>query len=353
MKVWEQPTSHQLSQPVRIFLCHCSGDKPAVRKLYGRLKADGFLPWLDEKDLIPGTKWREVIPKVVRESDVVLVCLSETSITKNGYVQKEIKFALDEADEKPDETIFIIPVRLAEVGVPERLSQWQWVNLFQSDGNESEDGYDNLARALRIRGNQIALSNDKQVESDANAMALILRQLNPNSDIARPSQGELEQSFKKISPAMREQIFDRAYNVRHDNWKSNKHNMELSIPVFRALIASDSYQVSHRNYGQLGFALHDQPVPDWKEAETQLSKAIAIRDSQGEKGWLWYEFIRASCRINMDPEFCAHRPSMPEGRLLILRDLQTVGQSDPQVTQDAMEDKSVTTWMAINGVTLQ
>ena len=37
---------------LRVFLCHSSADKAAVRSLYGRLKADGFLPWLDEEDLI-------------------------------------------------------------------------------------------------------------------------------------------------------------------------------------------------------------------------------------------------------------------------------------------------------------
>jgi hypothetical protein len=42
---------------MRIFLCHSSGDKIAVRKLYHRLRADGFNPWLDEEDLIPGQDW--------------------------------------------------------------------------------------------------------------------------------------------------------------------------------------------------------------------------------------------------------------------------------------------------------
>ncbi len=43
--------------PIRAFLCHSSGDKVAVRDLYLRLKADGFLPWLDEENLIAGQDW--------------------------------------------------------------------------------------------------------------------------------------------------------------------------------------------------------------------------------------------------------------------------------------------------------
>jgi hypothetical protein len=38
----------------KIFLCHANEDKPKVREVYRRLKAEGFEPWLDEEDLLPG-----------------------------------------------------------------------------------------------------------------------------------------------------------------------------------------------------------------------------------------------------------------------------------------------------------
>jgi hypothetical protein len=59
-----------------------------------RLVEDGIDPWLDEKKLLPGQEWEPEIRKAVRTSDVVLVCLSSSSITKSGFVQKEIRFAL-------------------------------------------------------------------------------------------------------------------------------------------------------------------------------------------------------------------------------------------------------------------
>ena len=39
---------------LKVFLCHASGDKPAVRELCHRLRAAGFDPWLDEEKLLPG-----------------------------------------------------------------------------------------------------------------------------------------------------------------------------------------------------------------------------------------------------------------------------------------------------------
>jgi hypothetical protein len=120
-----------ISSPLKVFLCHCVKDKPRVRELGCQLRALGVTTWLDEDDLLPGQERREEIPKAVAEADVVIVCLSDHSITKQGFVQKEIRFALDIADEHPPGRIFIIPVRLVDCDVPDRLKKWQWVNLFE------------------------------------------------------------------------------------------------------------------------------------------------------------------------------------------------------------------------------
>jgi hypothetical protein len=127
---------------LKVFLCHASQDKEAVRRLYARLHESGYAPWLDEEDILPGQDWDHEIRKAVKAADVVAVCLSQHSALKSGYVQREIQFALDIAEEQPEGKIFLIPVKLEECSVPERLRRWQWVNLF------SPDGYDRLCRGL-------------------------------------------------------------------------------------------------------------------------------------------------------------------------------------------------------------
>lgn len=131
--------------PLRIFLCHASEDKPALRTLYGRLKGDGYRPWLDEEEILGGQDWNLEIRKAVKAAQVVLVCLSKSSVSKEGYLQRELRFALEAAEEKPEGAIFLIPVRLEECLIPERLKPLQWVDLFQ------EGGYDKLRRALEKR----------------------------------------------------------------------------------------------------------------------------------------------------------------------------------------------------------
>jgi hypothetical protein len=79
-----------IKRPLRVFLCHASADKPAVRALYKRFTSEGIDAWLDEEKLMPGAYWRDKIPKAIQETDVVIVCLSKNSVTKEGEVDKTL-----------------------------------------------------------------------------------------------------------------------------------------------------------------------------------------------------------------------------------------------------------------------
>jgi TIR domain/Effector-associated domain 1 len=118
----------------RIFLCHALEDKPAARDLYDKLRADGLNPWIDDRDIPPGTDWNAEIRRVIRHSDYFLALISTESVNKRGYAQREIVRALSTAEEMPEGKAFIIPVRLDDCQVPDRLATWQYVNLFEPDG---------------------------------------------------------------------------------------------------------------------------------------------------------------------------------------------------------------------------
>ena len=145
--VAEQPQARYL----RTFLCHASPDKPTVRKLYAKLKEDGFEPWLDEESILAGQDWELEITKALRACDVIIVCSSQQSVSKTGYVQKEIRFALDRALEQPEGAIFLIPLKLQPCDLPERLSRYQWVKYYE------EDGHQRLTRALRARAASLGI----------------------------------------------------------------------------------------------------------------------------------------------------------------------------------------------------
>jgi hypothetical protein len=139
----------KLRGKLRIFLCHSSGDKDVVYHLYHDLKRDGFRPWLDKENLVLGQDWDLEIVREVRETHVVIVCLSHHSTTKEGYFHKEIKVALDTADEKPEGTIYIIPVMIEACLLPMRLGKWHAEGLYEPQG------YEKLVTALQMRAEQL------------------------------------------------------------------------------------------------------------------------------------------------------------------------------------------------------
>ena len=130
---------------VKVFLCHAIEDKPQVQDLYRQLKDHGFRPWLDSENLIAGQDWDMEIQQAVRSSDVVVVCLSTSSVTKTGYVQKEIRIALDTAEHHPEGQIYIVPVRLCPCDIPVRLKKWHALDLYE------EGGLEKLERSLLTR----------------------------------------------------------------------------------------------------------------------------------------------------------------------------------------------------------
>src|SRR5260370_33344066 len=102
----------EAKHPVRVFLCYAFENKAIVQELYPRLRVDGFDPWLDDENLLPGQVWHQEIRKAVRASDAVIVCLSSRSVSKEGYIQRELRQVLEVAEEQLAGTIFVIPVKL-------------------------------------------------------------------------------------------------------------------------------------------------------------------------------------------------------------------------------------------------
>jgi hypothetical protein len=136
--------SHQL----KVFLCHSRSDRDLVKALYDSLRSNGIDAWLDKEKLLAGQDRELEIRKAVRESDVVVACLSR-QFNQAGLQQREVRLALETAMEKPEGEIFIIPARLEECDTPESLKKWHPVDLFE------EYGYSTLLRALKVRADSI------------------------------------------------------------------------------------------------------------------------------------------------------------------------------------------------------
>jgi hypothetical protein len=147
---------------LKVFLCHAHSDQDVVSALHKRLLKDGIDAWLDKEKLFPGDDWEYQIRRAVRDSDLFIVCLSE-NFTGGGFRQKEVQLALNEAVLKPKGKIFIIPLRLDNCNVPQKLRILHRVDYFE------KGGYSSLVKTLDKARNDLIAVDESPPENLARA----------------------------------------------------------------------------------------------------------------------------------------------------------------------------------------
>lgn len=118
------------SQP-RVFIAYADEECARALRLYEDLQAAGCSPWLDRKKLMPGQNWPRAIERAIGISDFFVACFSKRAIGKRGQFQSELRYALECAARVPLDDVFLIPVRLDDCRVPQRIANHlQYVDLF-------------------------------------------------------------------------------------------------------------------------------------------------------------------------------------------------------------------------------
>lgn len=118
---------------MQVFVSYAKEDISIAERLYRYLNSlPGVIPWMDIKNLRPGEEWEIVISEAMKRSRLIFLLLSKHSVNKDGFVQEEIRNALDLYRRKPPNSIFIIPVRI-ECCIPRfpEIKKLHWVDLFE------------------------------------------------------------------------------------------------------------------------------------------------------------------------------------------------------------------------------
>jgi formylglycine-generating enzyme required for sulfatase activity len=152
----------KFTDKTEIFISYAREDLQIAKQLYRDLKREGFLPWLDKENLLGGQNWPTEISKAIKKSSFFLALLSSNSLGKRGYVQKELKIALDIFDEFPSEDIFLIPVYAdaCEEALEERLKDIHGIVLHES----YEEGLKQLLRTLYHYGKDKSTATARPVK---------------------------------------------------------------------------------------------------------------------------------------------------------------------------------------------
>ena len=113
-----------------VFISYAREDRSWAERLYMDLRKQEINAWLDIRNIAAGADWEFEIKKTIRNSRYFILLLSNHSINKRGFVQKEMKQAIDVLQEFPKGAIFLIPVRLDKTEpVDDELRALNWVDL--------------------------------------------------------------------------------------------------------------------------------------------------------------------------------------------------------------------------------
>lgn len=132
------------SLPV-IFVSYAREDEDRARDIVRAMTKLGYGVWFDKDSLLPGQKWKPTIERAIRRASVFLAVLSHRAVSKRGFVQRELKAALEVLEEIPEDEIFVIPVRLDDCKVTDsRLRELHYVDLFP----DFESGIEKVVAAM-------------------------------------------------------------------------------------------------------------------------------------------------------------------------------------------------------------
>jgi len=195
-----------------IFICHAKEDIQTVRSIYHRLKQENLSPWLDEINILPGQNWDIEIQRTIKKTDFALICLSSFSVQKKGYLNKEIKWALDRQSEMPEGDIFVIPVKIEPCILEHRLSDIHSVDLFE------EHGFERLIQAIKFQIQKKDRTNNRDRSNVSKPEELIQR---------------LKQEIRKLSlPSQDKEVIFIQITILETQLQSNRKH----LPIIKAVL---------------------------------------------------------------------------------------------------------------------
>jgi Tfp pilus assembly protein PilF len=267
---------------LKVFLSYSTGDQRVVRRLYRRLKADGFDAWLDQENLAPGDDWKKTIEDEVRTTDAMVVCISRGSVNKEGFLNREIKIALDEADLRLPGRILIIPVKLQEVEVPRQLRDFHWADLPQSRG------YERLVRALNEHACRLgaqagaASKTRKELLKEWTRAHLVV--LLAGLSVAAAVLGVIAYKYYEMRGQYRREALRLDQEGIQNLQSLNTQEAEIS---FGRAVTADPGNAVHRANLALALAERGKIL----EAKAEAKKALEGRNGLAEKDRLWVEGV--------------------------------------------------------------
>ena len=113
-----------------VFLSHSSKDKPAVRALAERLRADGLRVWLDEWAILPGDNIPLAIEDGIQRSRILILFMSANAFGSDWvHLERHAVLFRDPANRNRR----FIPLRLDDAKIPDLIAQFAYLDWSHPD----------------------------------------------------------------------------------------------------------------------------------------------------------------------------------------------------------------------------
>jgi tetratricopeptide (TPR) repeat protein len=163
-----------------VFISYADEDVQHAARLYEILETAGLKPWMKNRSLLAGQNKNIEIRKAIENSKYFIALFSSTSVEERGYIQKELKFALDVLDKLPEGKVFILPIKLDKCEIPyETLRDIESADLFPN----WNQGLDKILRSLNVDEQKIKNVQDSinlspsslHVSEDVNSISILIK----------------------------------------------------------------------------------------------------------------------------------------------------------------------------------
>lgn len=143
---------------LKVFVSYAKEDRNLALEYYDLLVKAGTSPWIDIKHLLPGQNWEAEIEKAFSDAHVVVLLLSNKSVSKRGFVQREANDAIDRLRYKQPTDIYVIPLLLEPCEVPSHIAgRLQYVDL------NTSGAWDQVCASLKLAAEQQSLGSAQGV----------------------------------------------------------------------------------------------------------------------------------------------------------------------------------------------
>ncbi|HET9055741.1 MAG TPA: TIR domain-containing protein [Chitinophagaceae bacterium] len=287
----------------KVFISYAREDRDTAEKLFDFLTLYRYEPWLDKKKLLPGQDWNTEIRLALKKADFIVLLLSKTSIAKRGFVQREFKLALEYCEEKLDSDIYIIPCKIDDCEVPDKLSKFQWAELNTPESFEQILSSLNLQRKKYEELERLKISANTTFEFNEITIKKVIGDKPKNNiDIVYPKFVDVNNEDLRLLNTYIEYLAFKSYNgfilpfgnglfedSTSDDYEFPDNELQLSYKI--ELLTKDfiSYTIftysytggAHGLYGTSGYNYRLNPLFEFNletffDHKTEILKSLQI-----------------------------------------------------------------------------